>query len=204
MFVKGDTVLVLAPHPDDFELGMGATAAKLSDMGVNILVLMLSDRGELTWLDEAHEAAAIIGENVTVETLHLTVFHMANERATLLRSLEQYRKAVPDLGAVFAPASGDMHQDHVTCMNEARRAFKGVTLLGYEILRSNFIFNPQLFIEVEAAHLDRKHQAIAKYHTQRGKSYCCHPVVGGLARARGSQSETIEAEAFEVEWMVCR
>lgn len=197
--------LIIAPHPDDGELGVGATAAKWADGGCKLTVLMLSDRGEPTWMEEALKSAKVLGKNgaITVETLHQTVFHMASERQAILRSLEAYRGRIkPDV--VFAPAAGDLHQDHAVAMDEARRVFKGVTLLGYEIIRSNLGFRPTLFVPVTADQIARKVDAVACYATQRGKLYTDSHAIEGLAAVRGAQcdSPTELAEAFSVEWMV--
>lgn len=196
-------ILILAPHPDDAELGCGATIAKLADAGVSITILMLSDRGEQAWMREAVEAARILSpeREITVETLHHTVFHMAEQRQAILRALEAYRdKLNPD--AVFAPAAWDLHQDHVCAMAEARRVFRDTTLLGYEILRSARRFRPMVFIPVTRDQVDRKRRAAACYVTQRHKLYCKRAAIDGLATARGAMCNQPLAEAFEIEWMV--
>ena len=36
-------VIVISPHPDDLEIGMGGTAAKLIDSGVNLVSLVVTD-----------------------------------------------------------------------------------------------------------------------------------------------------------------
>lgn len=36
-------VIVISPHPDDLEIGMGGTAAKLIDSGVNLVSLVITD-----------------------------------------------------------------------------------------------------------------------------------------------------------------
>lgn len=201
MLLKVNKLLVICPHPDDGELGAGGTVARLAEQGCEVLMLMLSDRGEPTWLDEARAAAAELHESVRVETLHLTPFHMATERQLLMRSLEQYRKDFsPD--CVMAPAAGDEHQDHVTAMNECRRVFKGCTLLGYEIIRSNKRFRPRLFSKVYFPHLKKKGASVEKYSTQKDKYYCWFSVIRGLAMVRGAQCECEFTEAFDVEWLV--
>jgi len=43
------TVLVVSPHPDDLEIGMGGTVAKLIDQGVSVVSLVATDgRGSTT------------------------------------------------------------------------------------------------------------------------------------------------------------
>ena len=194
-------LLLVAPHPDDAELGAGGTIARLADMGCEVLVLLLCDRDEPAWLEEAKAAAADLHETVHVETLHLTPYHMHTERQSLMRSLEQYREDFkPD--CVMAPAAGDENQDHVTAMNECRRVYKGCTLLGYEIIRSNKAFRPRLFSKIYYPHLKRKGASIEHYTTQKDKYYCFFSVIRGLAMTRGAACECEFAEAFDVEWIV--
>lgn len=196
--------LVLAPHPDDAELGCGATIARLLDADARVTILMLSDRGEPSWFSEALEAAKLLAaesQGIAVETLHLTVFHFPEERQTLLRQLEHWRDELePDV--VLAPADGDTHQDHETALKEARRAFKGVTLLTYEIMRSTYWFCPRVFVPVSADQVRRKAQSVACYATQRGKRYTAAEAIEGLARNRGAQCDADYAEAFGAEWIV--
>jgi len=197
----GSRWLVVAPHPDDSELGMGGTMAAYADRVDEIKVLMLSDRGEPTWMSEACTAAGKISDKITVETLHLTVFHMDTERQTLLRSLEQYRDTFAPT-CVFVPTVGDLHQDHETALREARRVFKSVSLLGYEIPVSSRQFTPQLFVPVTVEDVARKHEAVQCYSTQRDKPYCQADAITGLAKVRGVQCGRKYAEAFSVEWLV--
>lgn len=203
--IQAKRILVIEPHPDDGPLGLGASLAQWAGEGREITTLMLSDRGEPTWLDEARESAKILAGTglITVETLHHTTFHMERERHAILRSLEEYRDRLkPDI--VFMPAMGDLHQDHATAANEARRVFKGTTLLGYEIVRSNLILNPILFIPATDDQVNRKCDAVSCYKSQQGKLYTGPDAIRGLAAVRGAQCDSPSglAEAFSVEWMV--
>ncbi len=68
------TILVVSPHPDDLEIGMGGTVAKLIDEGVNVVSLVATDGSGSTTLkghsedemaairlEEAREAVSILG-----------------------------------------------------------------------------------------------------------------------------------------------
>ena len=46
-------ILVVGPHPDDQELGMGGTIAKLASQGHNVLLLDMTN-GEPTQIGRAH------------------------------------------------------------------------------------------------------------------------------------------------------
>jgi len=196
-----DRILVIAPHPDDCELGCGASLARHAAGGSKVLVLMLSDRGEPDWLKEATAAASCLHESIKVETLHLTPFHMANERQSLMRSMEEYRERFKPQ-CVLCPAEGDEHQDHLAALLECRRVFKGCTLLGYELLRSNKRFRPRMYVKVTWPHVHAKCEAVSQYSTQRDKYYCFPTVIRAQAMVHGAACEVEFAEAFDVEWMV--
>ena len=68
------TILVVSPHPDDLEIGMGGTVAKLIDEGANVVSLVATDGSGSTTLkghsedemaairlEEAREAVSILG-----------------------------------------------------------------------------------------------------------------------------------------------
>ncbi|MCL4245889.1 MAG: PIG-L family deacetylase [Candidatus Dadabacteria bacterium] len=38
-----DNVLVISPHPDDLEIGMGGTVAKFTESGVNVVSMVVTD-----------------------------------------------------------------------------------------------------------------------------------------------------------------
>jgi LmbE family N-acetylglucosaminyl deacetylase len=46
----------------------------------------------------------------------------------------------PDL--VFVHTKADLHQDHQTVTEEALRAFRGITVLGFDVIRSSYGFSP--------------------------------------------------------------
>lgn len=68
------TILVVSPHPDDLEIGMGGTVVKLVDKGANVVSLVATDGSGSTTLkghseeemaairlEEAREAVSILG-----------------------------------------------------------------------------------------------------------------------------------------------
>ena len=72
--MSNKNILVISPHPDDLEIGMGGTIAKLIDQGVNVVSLLATDGSGSTTLSglegkelallrqqEAREASKILG-----------------------------------------------------------------------------------------------------------------------------------------------
>lgn len=50
-----NTVLIVSPHPDDLEIGMGGTAAKLASEGENIVSVVVTDGRRSTNVDDIEE-----------------------------------------------------------------------------------------------------------------------------------------------------
>ena len=99
---------------------------------------------------------------------------------------------------VFMPSSHDIHQDHTTVAQEAIRAFKKTTLLGYELIWNNLTFDTDCFVQLEERHVEAKCQALREYKSQGFRDYTSPEFVRSLARTRGVQVGCQYAEAFEV------
>ena len=125
-------VLVIAPHPDDAELGMGGAIVKLLEQGLRVGVLDLTD-GEPTphgsleiRADETLRATEILGlswrENLGLPNRQLEATLQARERlATVIRQVRPRW--------LFAPYWTDAHPDHVaaTQLVEAARFWAKLT-----------------------------------------------------------------------------
>jgi LmbE family N-acetylglucosaminyl deacetylase len=103
---------------------------------------------------------------------------------------------------VFAPSLNDIHQDHSVVAREALRAFKNITILGYEMPWNNIDFQTKVFIKLDAAHLDLKVEALKCYKSQEKRSYLNEEFIRALAKTRGVQIESDIAESFEVMRLV--
>lgn len=108
--------LVIAPHPDDAELGVGGTMLKLKASGSRVGVLDLTD-GEPTphgsqeiRRQETEAATAILGLDWrgNLGLTNRALVHDLDARAKLAGVLRQLRPRV-----LFAPYWEDAHPDHV-------------------------------------------------------------------------------------------
>jgi LmbE family N-acetylglucosaminyl deacetylase len=202
------TVLILAPHTDDAELGCGGTVARLVEEGVAVWVAVFSSAEESlppgvapgALLDEFHRAmSALAVPESRRRVFDYKVRRLSEHRQSVLDALIQLRTAIrPDM--VLMPSGSDLHQDHQVIHNEARRAFKEVTLWGYELPWNHSTFSTQAFVRLEQRHLDLKWRALENYVTQirMGRSYFTRRFIDGLACVRGAQIKTCYAEAFDV------
>lgn len=107
-------VLVVGPHPDDQELGMGGTIARLAEQGHDVLLLDMTD-GEptphgdpATRRAEAARAAGILGvRRRTLDLPNRRVVHSIEARHLVAGAIREHRAEI-----LFAPAMPDAHPDH--------------------------------------------------------------------------------------------
>jgi LmbE family N-acetylglucosaminyl deacetylase len=81
---------------------------------------------------------------------------------------------------------------------EARRAFKYMTILGYELPWNSIEFSMDAYVVVTKEDVDAKIAAINAYKTQKHRMFFSNDIVGDLARVRGKQIGHQYAECFEL------
>lgn len=194
------SVLVLAAHPDD-EMGCAGTVAKLADTGAEIDLLTFSACSDLNGpelMREWESATDLLG--VRGQMLGLPNRSLHEHRRTILDVLDG-RKGY-DL--ILTPATFDEHQDHSTVTQEAIRAYKHSTILGYE-LPLNTVRESRLsaYVALDQSHMDTKYAHAYLYRSQSAKPYMDERYIQGVARMRGVQAGVQFAEAFEViRWVM--
>lgn len=201
-------ILVLAPHTDDAELGCGGSMARFLEHDINIYVAAFSTaRASLPpgsdpnlLKDEFEKAMGILGvpkENQFV--FDYQVRKLNYFRQEVLEELVELKKQLqPDM--VLLPSGSDLHQDHQVVYNEGLRAFKDITLWGYELPWNHISFSAQAFVTLSEEHLEAKWDTLQAYQSQieKGRNYFTRDFLEGLARVRGVQVKEEFAEAFEV------
>lgn len=198
-------VLVLSPHTDDGEIGAGGLIAKLLEQGAEVYYIAYSICEESVpegyhkevLAEEVMNATSMLGipaDNVSCHRFKVRYF--TRDRQEILECMIKSRYAIrPDL--VLLPSKHDCHQDHEVIHNEGVRAFKGVTLLGYETTWNNFSFDANLLVKLEERFIERKMDSISKYKSQLFRSYKPE-MIRSLAQARGLQLKTEYAEAYNI------
>jgi N-acetylglucosamine malate deacetylase 1 len=206
--IRYQRLLVLAPHTDDAELGCGGTIARLLDEGLDIHVAAFSTAEES--LQEGSppdllkreflESTTVLGIEASKRTVYdYPVRRLSYHRQEVLEDLVKLGKEFsPEI--VFVPSGSDVHQDHQVLYAEAVRAFRRITLWGYELPWNHISFAAQAFVTLERRHLERKWQALLSYKSQidMKRNYFTPEFIEGLARVRGAQVGAELAEAFEV------
>ena len=118
-------VLVFAAHPDDAELSMGGTIAKLSLNNMKIGIIDLT-RGELgtrgTIKSRQKEAmnAAVALKVALRENLEIPDGDIQITNENVLKIIMEIRKYKPKI--IFAPYFNDRHPDHIDASQLIKRA----------------------------------------------------------------------------------
>ena len=99
---------------------------------------------------------------------------------------------------VIIPSSTDIHQDHQVIHQEALRAFRKRSILGYELPWNENRFEANYYIQLSPEALDKKCEALLAYKSQAHRNYMQEDFIRSLARVRGVQCGQTFAEAFEV------
>ncbi len=175
-------IAVIGAHPDDQELGMGGTIARLASQGHEVTLIDLTD-GEPTpkgsverRRDEAEVAARILGASrMQIGLTNREIADDAASRALVARAIRETRPEI-----LFAPHPDDAHPDHIAAsqlVDAARFAAKYVhsaipgdpwyapRLFHYYSIHLKSIPQPS-FLADTTGFASRKREAILAYRSQ--------------------------------------
>lgn len=197
----GKRVLFLGAHPDDIEIGCGALISNIVGKS-ELLCVTLSDNQknpELTNLVAEHQnSMRILGvpeDHVVIGQFETRRFPQA--RQEILEFLFQTNRSYqPDI--VFVHTKADIHQDHGTLTEEALRAFRGTSVLGFDVIRSSYGFFPNFLVEVSEQDVEAKINALAQYTTYQNRYYFNAEITRSTLIRNGAICERRFAEGFDI------
>jgi len=211
MFNNIKKVLVLAPHTDDGELGCGGAISNFLGSGKKVFYVAFSSAEKSVpkglpkniLKEELYVATKILGiprDNVILYNYETRNF--SEYRQSILENMIELNKKIkPDL--VMLPSTFDTHQDHQIISQEGFRAFKNVSILGFELPWNNLTFSTEGFVVLEEKDIKKKSKALSYYKSQAGKFYMSDDFVRSLAKTRGVQIGVKYAESFElIRWII--
>jgi bacillithiol biosynthesis deacetylase BshB1 len=208
-------IIVAGPHPDDQELGMGGTIAKLADQGHHVLLMDMTD-GEptpfgdpATRAEEARLAAEVLGvERVCIGLKNREIVHDVAARHAVAAVIRRHQAQI-----LFVPYFQDAHPDHVatTRIVEDARFDSKLTktdipgepiyptwLFYYYCTHLRWVVDPSFLIDI-TGYEDRKRDAIVAYHSQFVIPERNRRIVEWVASAGhylGSRIGAVSAEPF--------
>lgn len=201
MIFYGKRVLFLGAHPDDIELGCGALLHHIAPQS-RVLCVTLSDNQKNPQLknvvDEHQRSMRILG--VPPESLQIGQFttrRFPDARQEILEYFLQVRRDFnPDL--IFVHSRQDIHQDHNVMTEEALRAYRGITVLGFDVIRSSYGFFPHFLVEVNETDVEAKIEALRQYNTYADKYYFDPQLLRAINIRHGALAERPFAEGFDI------
>ena len=201
MTFYGKKICFIGAHPDDIEIGCGALIAHIAGQ-TELRCVTLSDNQKNPLLTnvvkEHYNSMAKLGvpkENVIVGQFETRRFPQS--RQEILEFMINLNKDFkPEI--VFVHTKADIHQDHATVTEEALRAFRGTTVLGFDVIRSSYGFFPSFLVEVTEADVEKKVAAMAEYHTYDSKYYFDPMVTRATLVRHGALAERKFAEGFDI------
>ena len=203
-------ILVLTPHADDAEIGMGGTIAKFVAEGHTVRIVCLivpcesiegTSSSEMKSMrrKEAIRTAEILGAELEILDLDPYKFSFNREYTKIFDPI--IREYKPN--KVFSCWEYDSHQDHkalanivtvITRKNDAS-VYMYETMLPGGI--SSHSFNPQMYVDI-SPYSELKRQTIETYQSVFADRDADIEAMMSRARFRGQQMGVQYAEAFEV------
>lgn len=209
--IKRKGVIAIGAHPDDIELGCGASLARLAKNGIYIIAVVMTagNSGASNIIDrhqESREALKILG---CQQTIHL---NFADTRAhmqlnDMISALEEIiNTQIPsdiEIMRVYTMHDVDRHQDHLAVYQASMVACRTIPqILGYETPSTWLSFMPQVFESVEDEFFSIKLAALNKHKSQSMRDYMRPERLRAVAQFRGQQVNTNLGEGFVIHKMI--
>lgn len=166
----GATVLGVGAHPDDLELGVGGTLARLTAAGARVVMAVVSiPNNRKSRIREAREAADILGGEVrflnqarTMRVEDLKSHELVSMMDALVKELRP--------AALFTHCFPNLHTDHrlvhEACMASQRLGYFDTFCYSPTSCHSiNVAFNPHAYIDISDV-IDEKMKAIRAHSSQ--------------------------------------
>jgi len=186
-----DAVCVGA-HPDDVEIGMGATVAKMTRQGKRVAIVDLTNgeptpygSPEIRALESARAAAVLGAERRTLSQSNRYLYDTVDARMELAEVLRELRPRM-----LFVPYASDAHPDHIAAASIAVAArfyskFTKTEMSGapffpprvyrYMAVHQRIVAEPSFIVDV-TEDLATKIAALESYESQ----FSANPNNGGI------------------------
>ncbi|HEX4749484.1 MAG TPA: PIG-L family deacetylase [Bryobacteraceae bacterium] len=206
--VRKLNVVCVGGHPDDPETGCGATLARYSAAGHNVVIIYLT-RGEAGIEGRTHEEAARIRTEEALKACKMLgaqpMFAGQIDGSTEINKA-RYAAFEPLLSGqhpdvVFTHWPVDTHPDHCAAslltFQAWRRSHQKYALLYFEVITGEQTqqFNPNFYVDISDS-WQKKKEACFAHMSQRPSDF--YPYHEQMERFRGLEHRCQRAEAFIV------
>ena len=202
----GRTVLAVGAHPDDLELAIGGTLARLARESARVVMAVVSIPADFTTREaEARDAAAILGCELRIlvddgcgradEMKHHELVGMLD---ALVRELEP--------AAVLTHSECEFHRDHVAVHNacQSTQRLKNFDFFHFNPTMTRAVpvaFHPRAYVDVTET-IELKMQAIEAHASQFGARGLDTELFRDVARLNGRMVGVKYAEGLDVGRML--
>jgi LmbE family N-acetylglucosaminyl deacetylase len=197
----GRTVLAIGAHPDDVELGMGGTLARLAQCGARVIMAVVSVPSDYaTRLREAQRAAEVLGAELRVlldgrqRIEEVKSYQLVGLLDNLVRTFR------PD--AVFTHGTSEFHRDHqiVHAAVSSTQRLRYFDFFSFHPTMCRPVpvpFHPRVYVDITQT-IDVKMAAIAAHESQFGARGLDVEMYRDIARLSGRLVGVPYAEGLDV------
>ncbi|MCC2321461.1 PIG-L family deacetylase [Cellulomonas xiejunii] len=187
-------ILAVGAHPDDVEIGAGATLAAHGAAGDDLVILTLSGGavGGSTTVRQAEAAAAAAVVGARLIHLDFPDTHLVPAEGIITAIERTIEEVQPD--RIYTHSAHDRHQDHRAVHEAVEIAARQVpNVWCFQSPSSTVAFAPNRFVDV-AGFVDTKLQMLAAYESQAHRDYMRPDMVRATTRywSRFSTSDDVE------------
>lgn len=194
---SGLRVLAVGAHPDDVELGVGATLAAHAAAGDDITTLVLSGGAIGGNTSVRHEEALRAAELVGARLIHLDFAdtHMVPADGLIGAVEEAVAEVDPD--RIYTHGIHDRHQDHRAVHDAVEVGARSVAdVWCFQSPSSTVDFRPNRFVSVDGF-VETKLELLAAFASQSHRDYIQPEVIRANARYWARYSTAQEVEPLE-------
>jgi LmbE family N-acetylglucosaminyl deacetylase len=200
------TVLAIGAHPDDLELGIGGTLARLARSGARVIMAVVSIPGDYeTRMREATIAAKILGCELRV-LLNGAVRRIDDLKNYQLVGLldDQVRELSP--AAVLTHSATEFHRDHVNVYNAtiSTQRLQYFDFFNYHPTMCRPVpvpFHPRAYVDVSET-IEAKMASIDAHESQFASRGICTDMYRDIAQLQGRMVGVRYAEGLDVARML--
>jgi LmbE family N-acetylglucosaminyl deacetylase len=202
----GQTVLAIGAHPDDIELAIGGTVARLKQAGARVVMAVVSVPGDYkTRRAEAERAAAILGCELRIlmdgngkRIEDIKTYELVGMLDALIKELTP--------AAVLSHGQSEFHRDHVLVYNAvlSTQRLQHFDFFSYHPTMCRPVpvaFHPNAYVDITGT-IDTKMDAIAAHASQFGGRELSTDMFRELARMNGRMVGVQYAEGLDVSRML--